>query len=274
MRKTIAYGETSALASEAAAEGQAAAAATVAANVASTSAVTRDDVLSLSKDFYTDHLFDKYLHFASAEDEADYRRRTAAMQAYIAKEMARGTPEGNLNAGGCMASQLLEADTHGAGKSPDFLPKWNKLVGDVERERAALKAAGQSTAEFDRTVSESVRRFLKSKGLSDAEIDKRLANGADPLAAVQPFLQSDSDRQTLENQIGQTASSPAVSLTRVEATAGASTRDTQLGIDFAALAAKSRAAGLQVADAAEPSPAHGLAIGKPPGKAGPGVSSP
>jgi hypothetical protein len=268
----VASSETNALTSEAAAEGQATAAATVAANVASASAATRDDVQTLSRDVFQDHCFDPYLHFASPEDEADYRRRTAAMQAYVTKELALGTPAGNLNASGGMLSQMLAADAHGAGDSPDFLPKWNKLAGDAERERAALKAAGQSTAEYDRTVTAGVRGFLKDKHLSDADIDKRLAGNADPLEAVRSFLKTDGSSRSADNPIAPSAptasSSSGVSLPRVEP---GSTREAQLSLDFAALAAQSRAAGVQMSDTAETAPAHGLAIGKPTGKPGVGI---
>ena len=42
----------------------------------------------------------------------------------------------------------------------------------------------------------SVRTFLKAKGLSDTEIEARLATG-DPLEAVKPFLANDRDSRQL-----------------------------------------------------------------------------
>jgi len=237
---------------------------------------TRSEVQSLSHDIYDRRVFDPYLHFSSPEDEAEFRKRQAEAQSYIDTQIARHTSEGDLNAGGGAIGAMLDLNVHGAGASPDFLSRWNALVQTTEQQRIAMHAAGQSTAEFDCHVTDSVRRFLKAKGLSDAEIDRRLTASANPLDAVKPFLESDRDSQTLEHTIrsadhaAQTDDSQGL-LPRVEATAGAPTRNASAGIDFDALTTtKLKGVGLQAADDTEAG--HGLTIQKPAGKGGPSVA--
>jgi hypothetical protein len=241
-------------------------------NVAAASAATRQEVRSLSDDVFEKRIFDPYLRFSSAEDEAAFRMREAAARRYVREQLARGTPEGDLNAAGGMQGYMLDANAHGAGTSPEFTSRWNALAAATGKQHAAMQAAGQSTAEYDRNVTASARRFLKAKGLSDAEIDKRLAASADPLDAVKPFLGSARDDNVVGLNIAG-AATPTVtqSLPRSEATEGASERDAQLGIDFGAMNAKLQAAGLQSSGKPDPT-GHGLAMAKPPGGNGQGIA--
>jgi hypothetical protein len=151
----------------------------------------------LSADLFERHLFEKSLRFASPEDEAEYRRREAEARRYIEEQLARHTPEGELNAGGALVGQMLDAHDHGAGADPGFMPRWNKLVETIQKQRAALRAEGRSTEEFDRNLVAAVRHSLKAKGLTDAEIDARLAASADPLDAVKPYLATEKDARGL-----------------------------------------------------------------------------
>jgi hypothetical protein len=268
-------GDTSALLTEAAA--QAGPTAAQAATLAAASASTRQEVQNLAHDVFDRHIFDSYLHFDSAEDEVEFRRREAEDKKYIQAQLALGTPEGNLNAGGGMIRTMLDADAHGAGNSPDFMPHWNALVQKVEAERAAARAAGVSTEEFDRNLRDSIRSFLKAKHLSDAEID-RVLSSADPLEAVKPLLRDEHDTRVLEEKvqlsrhIEQAASTQPVA--RVETSTSAPTREAPISIDAmaAAMSAKLQAPKLQVTDAGDTAPAHGLAIQKAAGKGGQGVN--
>jgi hypothetical protein len=97
---------------------------------------------------------------------------------------------------------MLDAHAHGAGDSPEWQPRWNELTETIERQRAAMKAAGQSTEEYDRNIKKDVRRFLKDEQhLSDSEIDARLAGAADPLDVVKPYLKGDKDARMLEENL-------------------------------------------------------------------------
>jgi len=266
-------GETSALVTEATT--QAVTAATQTAAVTATSADTRREVQSLEHDMFDQKIFDPYLHFSSPADEATFRKRQVEDQKYVHAQLARHTPEGDLNAGGGMIDSMLNADAHGAGDSPEFMPRWNALVDKTMRQHTAMRAAGQSTAEFDSRLMASVRSFLKAKGLSNTEIDQRLAGSANPLDAVKPFLKNDRDSQTLLEKLDQKTEAVGSKycfqpLPCVGAGATVPTQDAQLGIDFAAVAAKLNASGVPTSDTAGDTPAHGLTIVKPNAKAGQG----
>jgi hypothetical protein len=266
LASVVQSGEASALKAEAAA---AATRAELLRNVAVTSAATRQEVQSLSQDLFERKIFDAYLHFASPEDEADYRKREAAAHKYIDQQLAKNTPEGDLNAGGGMMGQMLDAHAHGAGDSPDFLPRWNALVEKTERQHAAMRAAGQSTEEYDRNLNASVRRFLKAKGLSDAEIDKRPAASNNPLDAVKPYLKNDKDSRDLEQKTQLSSHVEAVaspqSVTRAETADATMNSDVPLTINPDAMSTKLKAKGLQMPGDGETT-GHGLSVQRPAAK--------
>jgi hypothetical protein len=77
--------------------------------------------------FYDEHEFDRYLKFASPEDEQDYRRREEEYRRAIQKALDEHTPEGDLRAADLSLDQLNDAGAHGADKSPDF-QNWKKTL--------------------------------------------------------------------------------------------------------------------------------------------------
>jgi hypothetical protein len=148
-----------------------------------------------------DHLrdFDPYLHFASAADEAAYRQREAERLAYIKAQEAKHTPEGELNASGAAVGQMVDAKAHGAGASPAFQERADNLVRAAENLREQVRASGGSTKEFDDRLREDVRRILKSKGLSDAEIDAQFAaHHGSALEVAKSYLHDGRDLRALE----------------------------------------------------------------------------
>jgi hypothetical protein len=84
--------------------------------------------------FYDEHEFDKYLRFASTEDEQEYRRREDERKQAIQKALDEHTPEGNLRAANLSLEQLHEAGAHGANRSPEYA-KWDK---DLTEKRDTL----------------------------------------------------------------------------------------------------------------------------------------
>jgi len=242
--------------------------------LATASAATRQEVQNLSRDLYERRIFDPYLHFSSPEDEAEFRKREAEERQYIEAQLARHTPEGDLNAAGGMQGTMLDAHAHGAGDSPDFLPRWDALAESTQKQRAAMLAAGQSTEEYDRHITASVRRFLKEeKHLSDAEIDERLARSGNPLDAVKPFLTNDQASRNLETTtkaIAIAAHTAPTVLPAVGAVEPAPVADIALTADFDPFA-KLKAAGVQVTDTADSG--HGISVPKPGGKNGLTVGS-
>ncbi len=141
-----------------------------------------DEVMHGMKDF------DPYLRFANEHDEAEYRRREEERRAYIDAQHGKGTPEGDLNASGAAVGQMADAAAHGASDSPAFRQRWDELVASTEKLREAARANGVSTEEFDRRLREDLRRILKSKGLSDAQIDAQFAAHPDPLDAAKAYV--------------------------------------------------------------------------------------
>jgi hypothetical protein len=132
--------------------------------LATASANSRAQVTSIMRDI---HRFDAYLHFASAEDEAAYRKHEAERLAYINAQHAKGTAEGNLNAAGATVAQLADAEAHGAGNSPEFKQRRRELVESTIALRNQMRANGQPTEEFDQRLEADLRRIAEAKGHSD-----------------------------------------------------------------------------------------------------------
>lgn len=223
------------------------------AQFAAINADTRGTVESLSADLYEQRIFDPYLKFDSPEDEAGYRQREADTRRYAAEQLAKNTPEGTLNAGGALAGQMLDAEAHGAGESPDFAPRWNELREQLREQRLMVEAEGLSTEEYDRNLQASVRRFLKAKGVPEAEIEAKLKAATDPLDAAQPYLATAKDTETLTAEL--TADAPPTTASAVKASdtrVSPSVESPNLG----AIAASLSSSGVTLADAGS---GHGLA---------------
>ena len=238
IRSLVQSGAVSTLVSQASAQASAQAAAQT---VAARAAETRTETQSIARDVFERKIFEPYLRFSSKEDEAEYRKREAEARKYIDAQLAKRTPEGDLNASGGMIGQMLDAHTHGAGNSPDFMPRWNALEDKAERQHAAMRTAGQSTAEFDQHLEAAARRFLKAKGLSDAEIDAKLGDGKDPLAVLKPYLGDGHTNRQVTETLGTSAPGQMVALE--ESPGAAPTKSTVNSI-----AAGLKAAGVQLSE--------------------------
>jgi hypothetical protein len=167
------------------------------AQLAASSLAVRSEVQSLQSDLFGQHIFDAYLRFQSPADEREYREREAENRRYVEQQLAAKTPEGDLNAAGGTMRQMLDAHSHGAGASPEFQHRWKRLEETTRKQRDAMRADGRSTDEFDRDLATSVRRYLHDRGLSNAEIEAKLAVSASPLDAVKPYLKSEEDARQL-----------------------------------------------------------------------------
>lgn len=142
-----------------------------------------NDVMRGMKDF------EPYLHFANAQDEADYRRREEERRARIAEEQAKGTPQGDLNASGAAVGQMADAAAHGAGDSPEFQRRWDKLTASTEALRTQLIREGKDVSEFDKHLREDLRAIMRAKGVPDTQIDALLAAHRDnPMDAMKEFV--------------------------------------------------------------------------------------
>lgn len=175
------------------------------AGLVAVTAATRRALEGTQTDLFGRRIFDEHLRFRDKEDEEAYRRREEETRRYVEQQMAAKTAEGTLNAGGAMMGQMLDAHAHGAGESPDFLLHWKRLVETTRKQREAMVAEGRSTAEFDRNLAAAVRRYLREKGLSEAEIDAKLAVAGDPLEAVKPYLKNDREARELGASVDRSA---------------------------------------------------------------------
>lgn len=251
----VASGEAHAAVAEAAtastqAGAQAAAYAAAGANVATAALETRRETESLAHDLYDQRIFDPYLRFKSQNDEEEYRRREVDTKRYVEQQLAKHTPEGDLNAGGGVLDQMLDAHDHGAGASPQFMPKFNAEAEKVERQRNAMKAAGQSTEEFDHRLDAAVRRSLTyEKGLSGAEIDKRMGTFANPLDAAKSLMKENDKSGDVK---------------------GKAPGDKHSSLDLDDIRAKLKAAGVTASDKsdADAAPKHGVNVQKTAAKDG------
>lgn len=101
-------------------------------------------------DFYERKIFDKFLDFASSEEEEAYRQREAERERAIRDALAEGTPEGNLRALELSKEQLLDAGRYGASDSPNYQSTLNRIDAaqePLERTLGVDKAIIQQEAE-------------------------------------------------------------------------------------------------------------------------------
>lgn len=120
------------------------------------SEAARREVTSFVQDFYEKKIFDPYLRFASAEDEAAYREREEERKREIKEALALGTPEGTLKANLLSREQMLDAGAHGADKSPDYAPMLAQRDASIERLAGAMdRAAAQAPNEVDAALGDT-----------------------------------------------------------------------------------------------------------------------
>ena len=197
------------------------------------------------------------LQFASAEDERAYRQREAERRAYIEAEQAKGTPEGNLNASGATIGQMADAKAHGAS-GPEFDSHVADLLETTTRLRDAIRRSGKSTKEFDDRLREDLRRVMRGKGMTDAEIDAKFSANPDPLDAAKAYL-TDKDVDAITANIHQDrreAGADRVATTAAEPVASPMTATT-----VSDAMAELRAVGVVIAPPTQGnSPSHGVTL--------------
>jgi hypothetical protein len=228
--------------------------------LATESLESRATVERLSDEMFHKHLFESDVarHTHGAELEA-FRRREAEDERYVREQLGKHTAEGNLNASGKMEGYMLDANAHGAGDNPEFLRKWNELKWKTDHLRASMRAAGKNTEEYDKKIKNDVSDFLKSKGLSDRQIQQALAKNENPLDAVQPYLRPDDNAEALVKDVRIIDRAEQTPLKTSFKTADV---EQPLTIDVNAMNARLAAAGLAATSTGDQS-GHGLTIQKP-----------
>ena len=112
--------------------------------LATASAAARATAQSFAHDFYERKIFDPYLRFSSAEDEAEYRKREEANRKAIDAALAEGTPEGTLRAIRLEQAQLRDAGAHGADRSPDYAGTQDRLAHTEASLNEAIHVASKA----------------------------------------------------------------------------------------------------------------------------------
>lgn len=138
--------------------------------LAAVDARTRASVQRISADLFERKVFDPYLRFDSAEEEAAYRKREAERRAEIERELAKGTPEGSKNATDAIIDQIKDAGRHGADQSPDY----ERLLNQATGARDELKAA----------IQQERRVTISTQPVHDEERDAAQPVALDEIAAV------------------------------------------------------------------------------------------
>lgn len=144
---------------------------------------TRKTLRNLADELFEQKKLDPYLQFQSADDEAEYRKREAERKAYIDRELAKGTPEGALNANLAFKAQLKDAGAHGAEASPDYAAMLAKAEEAERGLRSAMPNAPTPSVEQPKsgtkaTELDDIMAAFRDAGVSKIVIeDKPPAHG-------------------------------------------------------------------------------------------------
>lgn len=137
-----AVGAASALAQQATASASGAGAP----DAATRARAARKTIETVGHDLFDRHVLDDHLQFASAEDEAAYRKREEERRKAYEAELEKHTAKGDHSALAIEQAQLDDAKAHGAGDSAEFA----QLQAQVRQAKSGLQepapAAGTSTA--------------------------------------------------------------------------------------------------------------------------------
>ena len=131
------------------------------------SVAARESVASFARDYYENRIFDRYLKFASVEDEEEYRRREEERKQAIDKALAEHTPRGDLRANQFAIDQLKDAGVHGAARSPEY--------------KARLEQLQRTNRDLTNAVNES-----RDKSAAKTAADALDPNAEDPPAGISP----------------------------------------------------------------------------------------
>lgn len=152
-------------------------------------AKARETARAFLDDYYEKRIFDPYLQFASAEEEAAFRKREAERKEAIERAVAENTPAGSRRALNLSIEQLDDAARFGADRSPEFASRRADMVASrdeldratppakpapanaeekADAALAALRAAGVTVADENAPASTASCAVAQSDGCSRA----------------------------------------------------------------------------------------------------------
>jgi hypothetical protein len=195
-----AIGQSEAIAADARAQSAQAESAASSQRLSDARREAQQTIAALDDDLYKRKIFDRYLEFKSDEDKRAYREREEENRRALAAARAKGTAEGDLEALAIERRQMLDAGAHGADRSPE----WQKRMEQMDEVRGNLRAAmrenGKDAKVADAIERDSTRAFLKSKGLSENEIDQAMRRGHSVAAVIEPYLSKTTEPSTSPSQ--------------------------------------------------------------------------
>ncbi len=118
------------------------------------STASRLAVSDFTKAYYEERIFEPYLKFASAEEEAVFRRTEAQRLLAMEKARAEGTPQGDLRANRLAIEQLKDAGAHGASSSSEFQRRLDALNERADRLEKSVNQSGLSAPTLETDVNE------------------------------------------------------------------------------------------------------------------------
>jgi len=191
-----AIGQSEAIAADARAQSAQAESAASSQRLSDARREAQQTIAALDDDLYKRKIFDRYLEFKSDEDKRAYREREEENRHALAAARAKGTVEGDLEALAIERRQMLDAGAHGADRSPEWRKRMEQIHKVDGNLRAAMRENGKDTKAADAIERDSTRAFLKSKGLSESEIDQAMRRGQSVNAIIEPYLSKSAEPTT------------------------------------------------------------------------------
>lgn len=150
------------------------------------SEAARGSVNDFIHDYYDQKKFDRFLQFASVEEEQEYHRREEERHRAIEKAEAEHTPEGDLKALNLSIAQMKDAGAHGADQSTDYKSTLNNLEThkqELERRMPQPAAAPAEVQSQKQQPASDAMSALRAAGVSLAsDTDATKAAPRDPSA--------------------------------------------------------------------------------------------
>jgi hypothetical protein len=109
------------------------------------SEAARGTVTDFIHDYYDERKFDRFLQFASVEDQEEYRRREDERKHAIDKALAEHTPKSSLRALDLSIEQLKDAGAHGARRSSEFQSTLDKMESSRRELAEQIAAPGAAS---------------------------------------------------------------------------------------------------------------------------------
>lgn len=162
--------------------------------------------------------YDDLLQFGSDAERDAYRQREQERQRRYETGMADGTPEGALGASGAALGQAVDLAAHGGSADPALMRRIDELAASTSALRDKIIRDGGDVAKFDAAMRDDLRAIMRSKGISDAEIDALLAAHKDnPIEAMKAYIGESDIARLNQSAINASSATADTSIVKAEA---------------------------------------------------------